>query len=139
MADLQTRREWAAERGLCKPGVRGRLPKAATEAIEAAIKSGVRFSDVAAVENKDGGIKVKALVAHKEVAEVPEYLRAVDHEVYELVDGKKIHRGMAEVCRNCGSSLVICTCGQPVIVSRDGNPNGVRVYFGNPGYGDMRK
>lgn len=138
MTKLQTRREWAAERGLCKPGVRGRLPQAAKDAIDAAMQEGVRFSDVAAVEAKDGHVKAKVLVAKKEIPDIPEYFRDLDHEVYELVDGKKVHRSMREVCRNCGSSLVLCGCGAPVIVSLDGNPAGTRVYFGAAGYGDSR-
>ena len=138
MTKLQTQREWAAERGLCKAGVRGRLPKAATEAIAEAIANGVQFADVKAVKDKDGVVEVKRIAADKEVADIPAYVRETTHEVYELVDGKKVHRSMREVCRNCCASLVLCTCGAPRIVSRDGNPDGVAVYFGAPGHGERR-
>lgn len=144
MSKLQTRREWAAERGLCKAGVRGRLPKAATEAIEKAMADGVRFADAEAVSTvpPDGQGRVLVVRANRpaaqDVIDIPEYIRNIDHEVYEFVNGKKVHRAMSEVCRNCRASLVVCACGNPRIVSRDGNPDGVLVYFGNPGYGDMR-
>lgn len=139
MAKLQTRREWAAERGLCKPGVRGRLPKAAKDAIDEAVEQGVRFADVHVVTVKGGKAEVKPIVrADKEVVDIPAFLRETDHEVYELVDGKKVHRSMREVCRECGVSLVLCGCQSPTIVARDGNPTGVRVYFGTPGYGESR-
>lgn len=139
MTKLPTQREWAAERGLCKAGVRGRLPKAATEAIAEAIANGVQFADVKAVKDKDGVVEVKRVAAvEKEIADIPDYIRETTHEVYELVDGKKVHRSMREVCRHCCASLVLCTCGAPVIVARDGNPDGVSVYFGTAGYGEKR-
>lgn len=138
MSELQTQREWAAERGLCKAGVRGRLPKAAKIAIAKAMESGVQFSDVQAVK-RGGNVEVQVIAApNNAVVDIPEYIRDVDHEVYEFDNGKKIHRSMREVCRRCRVSLVICGCNNPRIAARDGNPDGVTVFFGKAGYGEVR-
>lgn len=139
MSKLQTQREWAAERGLCKAGVRGRLPKAAKIAIAKAIESGVEFADVKGVKDKAGNVEVKAIAAPRnEIPDVPEYIRGLDHEVYEFENGKKIHRSMREVCRDCRVSLVLCGHNSPRIAARDGNPDGVIVYFGRVGYGEVK-
>lgn len=136
---LQTRREYAASLGLAKAGARGRLSREANAAIEKAMSEGVEFSDVELGKNPNGNVKVVVVKRPgHDVVDIPEYFRDIDHEVYELVDGKRVHRAMSCVCLNDGVSLVLCHCDEPRITSRDGNPEGVRVYFGRAGYGDMR-
>lgn len=42
---MATKREWLAERGLAKPGARGKFSKEAHEALDAAVASGVVFDE----------------------------------------------------------------------------------------------
>lgn len=111
---MQTEREWLADRGLAKPGVRGRFSLAAKEALAKARQEGVQFADTPAQ-----AAAKPARQAAKEDKPQPE---GQNYTHFELPSGMfRFYVGDQEItektaCCNCGVSLVVCHCQVPRVV-----------------------
>jgi hypothetical protein len=108
---MATRREWLIEQGLVKPGSRGRLPRIAQEALDAALKDGKVF-DVPTV----------APVIPKAVARIKQQAAAIEKRVekhaYSIVWGwdKVVKTAIAfDSCAGCGKPIKYCTHDLPVL------------------------
>lgn len=115
---------------------RGRMDSAAKALVEAAVASGVQIDGFAVSSKATGPVEpVVSRVAtggSTAIAELPEYRYNFEtHHAYSYEGEKKVARSLAEVCKSpscSGSSLVVCRCSAPTIVSRDGRGD-VRVYI----------
>lgn len=108
-----TRREYAISLGLAKDG-RGRMSKAAHDAINKALAEGMVFSDVPGSGNKDKVVK------SEEVKPDIDLFSATPEQLYNdgwfILDGKKkVTVSGREVCRKCMVSLNWHECNTPVI------------------------
>lgn len=109
----ETKREYATRLGLAKPG-RGRMSKAAHEAINKALAEGVKFSDVPGSGNKNATVKSEDSNKPKpeeSYGETPE--RLFNGGWYIKPENKKIKVSGTEVCRSCMTSLDWHTCNLP--------------------------
>ena len=123
---------------------RGRISADNHAWLKSEYDKGERFSDwpkgevqVTKTQDKETGaesttVKVKrdpSQSTEKVVADLMPYLYPEDEFVAIETDrktGKRVERSMRSACNNCRVSLVVCVCGQPRIVARDGGSS-VRV------------
>lgn len=117
---MQTRREYAASLGLAIAGARGKFSNDAKDAIAAAEAAGQKFSDTPRATGPVEQTYRPAPKVHS--AEIADYIFPSDfrwpEQEYKAVEvGGKTH-GMREVCNNCRVSLVMCSCGHPLIHGR---------------------
>lgn len=118
---MQTRREYAASLGLAIAGARGRLSREANAAIEDAINSGIKFSDVTVTRNvADASITI----TKKVVDEYPDYLFPSDFRYPESeyiareMANVKVTHSMRECCNTCKVSLTNHGCNTPSVYGR---------------------
>jgi len=115
---MATRREFAISKGLAQPG-KGRMSRAAHEAIEAAERDGMVFDDPKPVTKAD---KIAARPAPaKPVVQKPVQENAVVERKpftgkFEALmpDGKRKALNGRTACQ-CGASLVYCLCSTPKV------------------------
>jgi hypothetical protein len=125
-------KEYLVSIGELKEIGRGRLSLAHIELCKKAAAEGVKIEGYSV---STGPSKETAPVVTKEKISTEKVIAELPHErfpedefrLYELVDGKKITRGLREVCRNSGVSLLYCPCDSHRIVNRDGTGD-VSVY-----------
>jgi hypothetical protein len=126
---MQTKREYLA--GLTPPlaiaGARGRLSKAAHEALAEAEKNGMTFSDshspgVGKTDSStsDSAPKVKKDSANPATFFGPTPAQVYDGGWYIEVGDSKITLSGREVCRTCGNSLDWHRCATPTFPSEKG-------------------
>lgn len=128
--DVQTRREYLAEKGLAKIG-RGKFSTAAKEELVRARAAGIKFSDEVVTEVVKPTGETVTEVKPKPKAD-PGMWKSPDEYRYpeatykaHYLDGTdKVAVSLREACQNCGLSLCDHRChtpvvlGQPVIIER---------------------
>lgn len=127
-------KEYLVSIGELKEIKRGRLSLAHIELCKKAAANGIRiegYSIATAATDETPAVVTKSKIStEKVIADLPaEIYPENEFTAYEFVDGKKIPRGMREVCRHSGVSLIYCPCNGHKIVARDSNLNGALVYI----------
>lgn len=113
---MQTRKEYAASLGLAKPG-KGRMSKAAHEAIEKAIAEGMEFRDASprpAAQKSASEPKPVKNDAVNNFAGTPAPSHSGDW--FTQVNGKRVTISEKSVCTTCGYSLAYHACLSPSVV-----------------------
>lgn len=121
---MQSKREYAIAKGLAQPG-RGRMSRAAWDAIKEARKKGIQFSDTseekakartAALERREALRDEKAKERQSrettgvQATKPPRGDRPNGIYVFENPDGTKFKRTHAEACAGCHYSMQWCYC-----------------------------
>jgi hypothetical protein len=121
-------KDWAVSKGYCSPG-RGRMPRAAHEAIQQAIAGGMTFSDYkGAPASKGQKIVISKDSPEGEAVKVSEYdqyapafMRYPLDQSFTYTEGEKNYTVNArQVCMPCGYSLCGHGCNDPVVLTKHG-------------------
>lgn len=117
-----TRREYAISKGLAQPG-KGRMSRAAHDAIEAAEREGMTFSDPKPVTKAD---KIAQRAETRPAPRNPVVQKAVQENAVverkpftgkfeaKMPDGKRKAVSERTAC-TCGASLCYCLCSTPTV------------------------
>lgn len=115
------KRTWLAERGLAKPGARGKFSTAAHEALAQAETGGVVFIDkkvntATVTVIGDDGERSQEVREVNPYAPTPDPIRTNDTYPFKGADGKVTKVSVTEACHGCSHSLGWCYCAEPTFL-----------------------